>query len=54
MACDGVAEVWADKTEDIFGLLQSSTYREVVVPDEEKFLDRSKTILPLTTQHNVI
>jgi uncharacterized protein (TIGR02118 family) len=51
---DGVAEMWVDKAEDIFELLQSSTYQQVVVSDEEKFLDRSKTTLLLTTEHHVI
>jgi hypothetical protein len=54
MDYDGVTEVWVDKAEDLFELLQSSTYQEVVVPDEEKFLYRSKTILLPTTEHTVI
>lgn len=51
---DGVAELWVDKPEDIFELLQSPVYEQRVIPDEEKFLDRSKTVMLLTTEHNVI
>ncbi|MFE5923977.1 EthD domain-containing protein [Streptomyces sp. NPDC056468] len=51
---DGVAELWVDKPEDIFELLQSPVYEQKMIPDEEKFLDRSKTVMLLTTEHNVI
>ena len=51
---DGVAELWFDKPEDFFELMQSPVYEETVVPDEEKFLDRSKTVLLMGTEHNVI
>ncbi|KAL9089139.1 MAG: hypothetical protein Q9159_002699 [Coniocarpon cinnabarinum] len=43
--CDGVVNFWFRSLEDAHELLDSQYYREVVVPDEEKMMDRSKTRL---------
>jgi hypothetical protein len=50
---DGIAEIWVDQLADLFELFQSSEYERVVLPDEEKFLDRSKTCLFLATEHSI-
>jgi hypothetical protein len=51
---DGLAEVWLDQPADLFEMFQSSEYQQVVIPDEEKFLDRSKTSLFFTTEHRIM
>lgn len=51
---DGVAEMWLDQLGDLFEMFQSQEYQQVVIPDEGKFLDRSKTSLLLTTEHSII
>jgi EthD domain len=40
---DGVAEVWPGQPADLSEMFQSSEYQQVVIPDEEKLPDRSKT-----------
>ena len=40
---DGVAEVWVDQAADAVDWFTSETYEREIVPDEERFLDRSKT-----------
>lgn len=54
LSCDGVAEVWLDQLTDLAELFDSPEYRQVVSADEEKFLDRSKTVLLVTTEHSII
>ncbi len=40
---DGVAELWVDSVADGNAWFTSDTYDTLVAPDEENFLDRSKT-----------
>ncbi|MFC4334735.1 EthD domain-containing protein [Salininema proteolyticum] len=40
---DGVAEVWVDDIADAAGWFTSDTYNTLVAPDEENFIDRTKT-----------
>ena len=54
LSYDGVAEIWLDQLTDLAELFDSPEYRRVVAADEEKFLDRSKTTLFVTTEHGII
>ena len=47
---DGIAEAWFDKIEDILAVVGSRTWAQIVVPDEKKFLDRSKTLIMFSTE----
>lgn len=40
---DGVAELWVDTVEDAADWFTSDSYLGVAAPDEDNFLDRSKT-----------
>ena len=39
---DGIAEIWFDDMAGFLGVFASSTYEEIIKPDEMKFVDRSK------------
>ena len=39
---DGIAEIWFDDMAGFLGVFASKTYEEVIKPDEEKFVDRSR------------
>jgi EthD domain len=39
--CDGNAEIWFNDMAGFLGVFGSSTYEEVIKPDEMKFVDRS-------------
>ena len=41
---DGVAEIWFENLEDAAAMFTSPHYKTVVAADEDKFLDRSKTV----------
>lgn len=42
--CDGIAIFEAPSYEKIFECFSDDDYKKVIVPDEEKFLDRSRTV----------
>jgi uncharacterized protein (TIGR02118 family) len=42
---DGITEAWFDKIEDVGAVFGSPNWAKIVVPDEKKFLDRSKTLI---------
>ena len=48
--CDGVAELWADTTQDFRAMAQSDAYAAVLV-DEQRFIDQGFSILILTDEH---
>jgi uncharacterized protein (TIGR02118 family) len=52
--CDGVAEIWLESPVDVVDMFQSPAYQQIVVADEENFLDRSRTKLLLTSERNII
>lgn len=54
LSYDGVAEIWLDQLADLAELFDSPEYRRVVAADEEKFLDRSKTTVFVTTELGII
>ncbi|KAF5365114.1 hypothetical protein D9758_011026 [Tetrapyrgos nigripes] len=46
--CDGAALFEAESYEKIFELINDSQFQAIAIPDEEKFIDRSKTrMIPL-------
>jgi uncharacterized protein (TIGR02118 family) len=47
---DGIAELWFDDKDSIGQAFEQKVYESVVVPDEERFLDRAKTVI-LITKH---
>jgi uncharacterized protein (TIGR02118 family) len=47
---DGIVEAWFDKIEDVRAVISSPNWARIVVPDEKKFLDRSKTLIMFSTE----
>jgi uncharacterized protein (TIGR02118 family) len=48
MPYDAVTEIYWDDIETIIRIAKSDTYKNVIVPDEEKFLERSSSVVILT------
>ena len=44
MDCDGMAIFEASSYQKIFEVFMDDDYKKIVVPDEEKFLDKSKSL----------
>lgn len=42
MGYDGIMEAYAEKMEDFVALFESEEYKSLVIPDEERFVDRSQ------------
>lgn len=42
---DGGAEFWGDSVEKVMAVFQDPEYLSVVVPDELKFIDKSKAVM---------
>ena len=51
---DGIAELWLDDMESLGQVFGQEVYASVVVPDEEKFLDRAKTVMLITEEKQII
>jgi uncharacterized protein (TIGR02118 family) len=51
---DGIAELWLDDPNSLGQASWQKVYETVVVPDEEKFLDRAKTLMLLTEEKQII
>ena len=51
---DGIAELWLDDMESLGRAFGQQVYASVVVPDEEKFLDRAKTVMLITEEKQII
>jgi len=47
---DGIAEAWFDKMEDVLKVVGSPNWMNIVVPDDQKFLDTSKTEIMFSTE----
>ena len=50
---DGIGELWFDDLNGALAALTSESYPTIVVPDEEKFIDRSKMQFLLTTENEI-
>lgn len=46
---DGIAELWFDQKEDLVTFYTGIHYLEVIAPDEEKFIDRERAIIMIST-----
>lgn len=51
---DGTAELWFDNEEGMVAVLGSATYREMVFPDEQTFLDHENTLTLVGEQVEII
>ncbi len=51
---DGTAELWFDNEAGMQAVLTSDTYRDVVFPDEQTFLDHETTLVLVGKQVEVI
>jgi len=49
---DGIAELWLDDMESLGRM--HDIYASVIVPDEEQFLDRAKTVMLITEEKQII
>lgn len=47
---DGVAELWFDDVASALTAMGSENYATVVAEDEERFLDRSRTVMMMTAE----
>lgn len=50
---DGIAELWFDTKEDLVTFYTDDHYLEVIAADEEKFIDRARAILMISTTNVV-
>ncbi|WP_426419715.1 EthD domain-containing protein [Bradyrhizobium genosp. A] len=51
---DGVAEVWFDNLSSAITAFAHQDYASVVVRDEENFLDRTKTVMFLSSEERMV
>jgi uncharacterized protein (TIGR02118 family) len=51
---DGVAEVWFDNLTSAMALFNHQDYASIAAKDEEKFLDRTKTVLFLSSETRIV
>ena len=48
---NGAAEFWVDRLEDFGAIFQDPHYLEVVVPDEQKFIQREAGVILVGEDH---
>jgi hypothetical protein len=51
---DGVAEVWLDDLSSAMTILGHQDYASIVEKDEENFLDRTKTVMFLSSESRIV
>lgn len=51
---DGLAELWFDDVGAALEAFRHETYATVVVDDEERFLDRAKTVMMVTSESQIM
>jgi uncharacterized protein (TIGR02118 family) len=51
---DGIAEIWFDDMVGAKAFFASDNYRQIVIPDEESFMDRKGCELLFNNEHNVM
>jgi uncharacterized protein (TIGR02118 family) len=51
---DGIAELWLDDMDSLERAFGHEVYASVVVADEERFLDRAKTVMLITEEKQII
>ena len=52
-AFDGVTEMWFDDLDGVKAVFESDNYKTNIVPDEQRFMDRSASMM-LITKENII
>ena len=51
---DGVAEVWFDNLSSVMATFSHQDYATIVARDEENFLDRTKTVMFLSSELQIV
>ena len=51
---DGVAELWSDNLSSAMTTLGHQDYDSIVATDEENFLDRTKTVMFLSSESRIV
>ena len=51
---DGIAELWIDDRDSLEQTFRQEAYATVVAADEERFLDRTKTVMLVTEEKQII
>jgi uncharacterized protein (TIGR02118 family) len=51
---DGIAELWLDDRDSLERAFRHEVYATVVAADEERFLDRAKTVMLITEEKPII
>lgn len=51
---DGIAELWLDDLSSLLTLSGHQDYASIVAKDEEKFLDRTKTVVLLSSELRIV
>ena len=51
---DGVAEVWFDDLSSAMATFTHQDYASIVAKDEENFLDRTKTVMFLSSESRIV
>jgi uncharacterized protein (TIGR02118 family) len=51
---DGVAELWFDNLPSALAMFAHQDYASIVVKDEENFLDRTKTVIFLSSETLIV
>ena len=51
---DGVAELWLDDLSSLMTISGHQDYASVVAKDEENFLDRTKTVMFLSSESRIV
>ena len=51
---DGVAELWLDDLSSLVTMSAHQDYASIVAKDEENFLDRTKTVIFLSSESRIV
>ena len=54
LSYDGVAEVWFDDLPSAMSVFTHQDYTSIVAKDEENFLDRTKTMIFLSSETQIV
>ena len=47
---DAITEIWWDDIDTIIRIAKADTFKNVIMPDEDKFIDRASSIIVLTEE----
>jgi hypothetical protein len=54
MPYDGVAELWLDDLSSVMAISGHQDYASIVTKDEENFLDRTKTVMFVSSESRIV